>query len=96
MRNGPLGVVVRRQVGTGRPVYLRSAGCWSTSVVAALAFDTVDEAERFMVENGTSMNHCTFEPAPGTFGVQGDGEMSAESQRAVEAIMTAAWEEMRS
>lgn len=95
MRNGPLGVVVRRQVGSGRPVYLRSAGCWTTVVTGALTFDTVDEAERFMEGNGTSMNHCTFDPAPGTFGVQGDGEMSEESRTALERIFTAAYEEMR-
>lgn len=90
-----MSVVVRRQRGEGRPAYLRSAGCWSTSVVAALTFVSEDGARAFMANARTSTDGCTFEPAPGTFGAQGDGDPSPESARAVEAIMTAAWEEMR-
>lgn len=93
-------VIVRRQLGSGRPLYLRSAGCWSVSVVSALEFESADAAERFMTDAGTSMNHCAFEPALRTFGSQDriygdDLETTPEHGGPLDAIFTSAYEHLR-
>jgi hypothetical protein len=90
-------VVVRRQnpAGYNRSVWLRSCGCWTPSVTGALEFENAKAAEDFLVECGTSVDFCHFEPAPRSYGAHGEGEVSAESQRAIDAIVTAAYEYLR-